>query len=538
MKILEAKELSFKYPLCTSYAVKNACFEVNEGEFVVLCGSTGSGKSTLLRMLKNELTPVGEKTGSVLFCGRELSELDGRESSGSIGFVMQDTERQTVCDKVWHELAFGLENLNTPPNVIARRVGEISNYFGIEAWYGKNISSLSGGQKQLLNLASVMVCDPKILILDEPTSQLDPIAAENFISTLKRLNEELSLTVIVAEHRLERLVPICDKLIVMDKGEIAVCGEPKNALSKIKKMPCFHSMPCAVRLYNHLGGDTECPLSVKQGREYIRKNFGNKIRRTDKCEYKHSDKTALELDSVYFRYERALPDVLHKASLKVYEDEILSVVGGNGSGKTTLLKVCTGLLKPYSGNVGLFGKKIKNYSLDELYGKTVAYLPQDVQTLFLKNTVREELEETGADSVNLPFDLTNLYEKHPYDISGGEQQLLALAKVLAKKPKILFTDEITKGLDGEKKLMMARIFAELQKNGTTVVSVTHDLEFASMCSDRVALFFNGEVASEDETSEFFSSNSFYTTPAYAMSRGYYDNAVTLDDVVALCKLNR
>ncbi len=536
MKILEAKDLSFKYPLCTTYALKNVCFEVNEGEFVVLCGSTGSGKSTLLGMLKSELAPIGEKTGKVLFCGREIGELDKRESSGAIGFVMQDTERQSVCDKVWHELAFGLENLNTPKEVIARRIGEISSYFGIESWYDKSVSELSGGQKQLLNLAAVMVCDPKVLILDEPTSQLDPIAAENFISILKRLNEELSLTVIIAEHRLERLVPICDKLMVTDNGRLAECGEPRSVVTRLGHLPCFYSMPCAVRLYDSFGGD-KCPLGVREGREYIRNGFGNEIRRTNKKEYTHSDRLALRLGGAYFRYERALPDVLHDTSLDIYENEIVSIVGGNGSGKTTLLKICAGLLKPYSGKVELFGKKTKNYTLDELYGRTVAYLPQDVQTLFLKSTVREELEETGVNAEELPFDLTYLYEKHPYDISGGERQLVALAKVLAKKPKILFTDEITKGLDGEKKLMTARIFKKLKEGGMTVVSVTHDLEFASLCSDRTALFFGGCVASIDETRKFFSSNSFYTTPSYILSKGYYDEAVTLDDLTELCKLN-
>ena len=538
MEILAVSGLTFTYPQCAEPAVRDISFSLERGEFAVLCGATGSGKSTLLRMLKRELIPLGEKNGSVSFGGVELSQLPDRRSASAIGFVMQKPEQQVVTDKVWHELAFGLENLGTPPDEISRRIAEMASYFGIGDWYDKDVAELSGGQKQLLNLASVLVMQPELLILDEPTAQLDPIAAADFIATLRRICSDLSITIIIAEHRLEDVVPLCDRLLVMDKGCLIANGTPSDVISKLKgRTDILCGMPAAARLFAELSGSGSCPLTVREGRDLIENSYKNTTRGLPQASYEHSDNAALEFSDIYFRYSRNDRDILNGLSFKVYENEIFCILGGNGSGKTTALSAAAGLLKPYSGIIRVFGKKLKDYKNRSLYRECLAMLPQDVQTVFLKSTVRQELDECHADLSALPYDISQLMDKHPYDLSGGEQQLTALAKVLASKPKLLLLDEPTKGLDAAAKLNIIGILRKLKENRVTVVIVTHDVEFAAVCADRCAMFFGGRIVSTGTPNEFFSRNSFYTTAVSRMTRGYFDNAVTVEDAVKLCRLN-
>ena len=538
MDLLAVENLTFTYPLCSSPAVQDVSFAVQEGEFTVLCGATGSGKSTLLRLLKRELSPKGERTGHIFYRGTSVDELSAGVSARSVGFVMQKPEQQIVTDKVWHELAFGLENMNIPQPVIARRVAEMASYFGIEAWYEKSVSELSGGQKQLLNLAAVMVMNPDILILDEPTAQLDPIAASDFIATLKKLNSDFSLTVLIVEHRLEELIPVCDRLMVMENGKLIGDGSPREVISHLKnKDELLLAMPAAVRLYHTLGSAEECPLTIREGRRFLENGYENRVRSLP-GENSISTKTpALEFSDICFRYERNLPDVVRDLNLTIYENEIFCILGGNGSGKTTTLGCAAGLLKPYSGTIRVFGKKLKEYKNQSLYRECLALLPQDVQTVFLRNTVREELSDAGADSLALPFDISHLYGKHPYDCSGGEQQLVALAKVLATKPKLLLMDEPTKGLDAARKQTIIDILRQLKASGVTIVVVTHDVEFTAGCADRCAMFFRGNVVSSGVPDEFFSENTFYTTAASRMSKGHYDRAVTVETIAELCRIN-
>ena len=538
MEILKIQDLTFTYPLCNSPAVKDVSFEIKKGEFVVLCGATGSGKSTLLRLCKREIAPLGEKFGCIMYKNTPTEQLSKTDSACSIGFVAQDPEHQIVTDKVWHELAFGLENMGLSQNVIARRVAEMASYFGIEHWYEKSVSELSGGQKQLLNLAAVMAMNPDVLILDEPTAQLDPIAASDFITTLKKLNNDFSLTVIIAEHRLEELIPICDRLIVLENGKLLDNGAPREVIANLESdNDLLRMMPTAARLCHALSGGGTCPLTAKEGREFIEQNYSNQIRSLDTVKYTHKDRPALEFRDVYFRYERESTDILQGVNFTVYENEIFCILGGNGSGKTTSLNAAAGLLKPYSGNIRVFGKKLKEYKNQSLYRECISLLPQDVQTIFLKNTVREELCDAKADFNSLPFDISRLYDKHPYDLSGGEQQLVALSKVLATKPKLLLMDEPTKGLDANKKADMIEILKKLKNSGVTVVIVTHDVEFTAMCADRCALFFRGQIISDGVPDEFFSENNFYTTAASRISKDYYDRAVTVERIVELCISN-
>ena len=538
MEILAVENLTFTYPKCEAPAVRDVTLALEKGEFAVLCGATGSGKSTLLRMLKRELTPLGERTGRILFCGQELSELADRESAAKIGFVMQQPEQQIVTDKVWHELAFGLENLGVPQSEIARRTAEMASYFGIGDWYDRDVAELSGGQKQLLNLAAVLVMQPDILILDEPTAQLDPIAASDFIAALKRLNQDMSLTMIMAEHRLEEVVPICDRLMVMESGQITANGAPEEVITQLRgREELLRGMPAAARLYAELGESGSCPLTVRAGRRYIEENYRNDVRSRPAEDYTVPEEKALTLSGVWFRYDRYSRDIIKGLELGIVAGEIFCILGGNGSGKTTTLNAAAGLLKPYKGTIRVFGKKLKEYRNRSLYRECLALLPQDVQTTFLHNTVREELDECGADVKALPYDISHLMDKHPYDLSGGEQQLVALAKVLASKPRLLLLDEPTKGLDANAKADMTAILRSLKASGVTTVIVTHDVEFAAECADRCAMFFGGQVVSVGTPREFFSCSSFYTTAVSRMTRGFYEGAVTAAQAAELCRRN-
>jgi len=538
MEILAVEDLSFSYPLCSQPAVRDVSFSLERGEFAVLCGATGSGKSTLLRMLKRELIPNGDMSGRVMFCGSSLSELSARDSASRIGFVMQRPEQQIVTDKVWHELAFGLENLGVPQDEIARRIAETASYFGIISWYGSDTAELSGGQKQLLNLAAVLVMQPELLILDEPTAQLDPIAASDFIATLRRLNQDFGITILIAEHRLEEVVPLCDRLIVMENGSITANGSPRKVISSLRKRPeLLCGMPAASRLYAALGGSGECPLTVREGRDYIAENFRSEIRSLPEPARTSYGETALEFRDVFFRYDRQSPDVLSGLSLKIMKGELFCILGGNGSGKTTALSAAAGILRPYCGDIRIFGKKQKDYRNRSLYRECLAMLPQDVQTVFLRNTVREELDEAGADVSALPYDLLHLMDKHPYDLSGGEQQLTALAKVLATKPKLLLLDEPTKGMDAATKQGIVNVLKKLRDSGITIVAVTHDVEFAAVCADRCAMFFGGQIVSVGTPEDFFTANNFYTTAVSRMTRGIYDRTAVLEDAAELCRIN-
>ncbi len=538
MALLEIKNLSFSYPDSEKKALENISLKIYSGEFIVICGETGCGKTTLLQLIKRELSPAGKKSGNIYYKGTDTENLDARSACFEIGFVMQNPENQIINDKVWHELSFGLENMGLPSPVIKRRICEMSSYFGIEDWFFRDVDELSGGQKQLLNLASVMVTQPKILILDEPTSQLDPIAASDFFATLQKLNRELSLTIIMSEHRLEDVFPAADKVLLMKEGGMQKFDSPEIVCKALSKSdPMLHSMPAAVRIYNGLNVDAPCPISVKEGRRFIEENFANRIKSFTEKPYTHKSKAALEMKDIYFRYGKDLPDILCGTNLTVYENEIYCILGGNASGKTTALGVCAGILKAYSGRITVFGKKIADYRNGDLYKNNLALLPQDVQTVFSEKTVRADLAEIDSDLMSFPFDITGLLDKHPYDLSGGEQQLCALAKVLMQKPRLLLLDEPTKGMDAFMKRRIAKILDKLKSEGMTIVIVTHDLEFAAGCADRCALFFGGEIVSCDVPSAFFSDNSFYTTSVNRMTRGIYDNIITAEAAIELCRQN-
>ena len=548
MELLQVKNLSFKYPNTEKNALENINFSVDKGSFVLLCGKSGCGKTTLLKMIKKEISPFGEKHGEIFYNNKNLDDIDEITSVSKIGLVGQNPDEQIVTDKVWHELAFGLENLGVKTEKIRLRVGEMASYFGIESWYHKNTCELSGGQKQLLNLASVMVTQPEILLFDEPTAQLDPITASDFILTLKKLNRDFGTTILIAEHRLEDVFSVAEKVAVMDNGKILVYDNPRQVCEKTKNMPIALGFPTASRIWNGLDIDTPCPMTVREGRDFLSENFSHIAGSEIEFENIAENKVVLEAKNLWFRYEKSMPDVLKGLSLKLRSGEIYSILGGNGAGKTTALNVIAGFEKAYKGSVKIYGKKISEYKKGSLYHGTLSLLPQNPKNVFIKNTVKEDFVEI-LKSMGFPkedydklifeqaevFEITQLLDKHPYDLSGGEQQRCAIAKLMLSSPKILLLDEPTKGMDAYAKNKFGDLLVKLKNMGKTILIVTHDVEISAQISDMCGLIFDGEIISQGNPHEFFSQNNFYTTQASRISREIFKNAVLCEDVIKLCK---
>ncbi len=530
MEIVTVRDLTFSYPEQNNYpALHNLSFTVKRGDFFVICGFSGCGKSTLLRQLKPTLSPYGSRSGTILFEGKPLHQFSHEEQARMIGFVQQNPDHQLVTDKVWHELAFGLESLGYDTPTIRRRVAEMASFFGMQTWFHKDVNQLSGGQKQLLNLASVMVMQPSVLILDEPTSQLDPIAAMDFFAMLDKINRELGTTIILTEHSLDEVLPLATRVMVMDVGQLLCEGTPHEIGDKLKAMEhgMFLAMPTAMQVWAAVENNLLCPLTVREGREWLHKydaQYSVAAINFDKRE-PLGDTVCLRGQELWFRYDKDGVDVVKGLSLSLRKGELLALLGGNGTGKTTALKLLSGLLKPYRGKV-------------EIYG-TVGILPQNPQTLFVKNTVQDDLREVCTIEEKLIqviaiCHLEQLLNRHPYDLSGGEQQRLALAKVLLLKPDILFMDEPTKGLDAQFKAEMGSLIETLLLEGISILMVSHDIEFCAQYAHRCALFFDGDVVTEETPREFFSGNRFYTTAANRMARDIEVQAITAEDVIALC----
>lgn len=557
MALFDIQELTFSYPDASRQALCKISFQVQAGEYLCICGKSGCGKTTLLRHLKSVLTPFGETSGRVLFNGVQLSQVPEREQVSRIGFVMQNPDAQVVTDKVWHELAFGLESLGCDQSVMRLRVAEMASYFGIQDWFHRNVAELSGGQKQLLNLASIMAMQPDVLILDEPTSQLDPIAASDFLNTVKKINLELGTTIIITEHRLEDIYASADTVLAMSDGGIAAYGPPREVASALYASgdDMTFSLPSPVRIFYGVNegfaqdaSADECALTVREGRtwlsEYVESRPPDERGFPEVPFDDEVENPAVSLKEVWFRYERDAADVLRGVDLEIPAGCLHAIVGGNGTGKSTLLKSICGVVKPYRGKIRILGRPLKAWSEKELFHGGVAMLPQDPQNLFVKKTVRADLEEMlspgDADreeriaEVVRMCDLGGFLDSHPYDLSGGEQQRAALAKVLLTKPKVLLLDEPTKGIDCFFKRELARVMRRLVEDGVSIIMVSHDVEFCARHADAISMFFDGSVVTTNLPRRFFSSNSFYTTAANRMSRHVFSNAITDEDVIELC----
>ena len=564
MATIQVRNLSFAYPTSTVRALEDVSFTVSQSEFVVLCGKSGCGKSTLLRHLKKNLIPYGQFEGEVLYDGKEIASLDDRLNAAEIGFVQQNPDNQIVTDKVWHELAFGLESLGLDNKTIKRRVAEMASFFDIQTWFRKSVSELSGGQKQLLNLASIMVMQPKVLILDEPTSQLDPIAASEFIKTIYRINRELGTTIIISEHRLEELFTMADKVMVMDKGKLIAYDEPWNignflaGDSASERHPMFYGMPAVMKIYSHCRtagvpryireGKEMSPLTIRDGRLWLESFLKDDSVEASAADYAKvhqvtGEEEIIRVKDLWFKYSKDSGDVLRGLNLSVRKGELFCLLGGNGVGKSTTLKAVSGAVIPQHGSIIVDGMKVKKENFKELFHKRRAMLPQNPQALFTEITVEEELLEAlyfekitdeekieKIENILEMMEITHLRKSHPYDLSGGEQQRLALGKILLLDPKILLLDEPTKGLDPFFKITLGGILKKLTTSGVTIFMVSHDVEFCAEYGDRCAMFFDGDVVSEGTPKEFFAGNSFYTTSANRIVRRWFPEGITWEEV--------
>lgn len=542
------ENLTFSYPGSLTPTLDGVSLDIEKGEFLLLCGRSGSGKTTLLRQLKPTLAPYGKRQGEVFFDGKPIGEMTSREQAEKIGFVMQDPQEQIVTDKVWHELAFGLENLGCDPAVMRLRVAEMASFFGIQDWFHREVAELSGGQKQLLNLASVMAMQPEVLILDEPTSQLDPISAGDFLNTLKKINRELGTTIVITEHRMEDIFPAADRVAVMEDGRLTFLGSPREVGLALRESasPLFSALPAPVRVYYAVNPAGRCPLTVREGRAWLSEEFpeGASVDALPEPACPDTDgEAALVIKECWLRYTRTGPDVLRGLNLRVPRGSLFAILGGNGTGKSTALKAVCGSVKAYRGSIEILGKRQRDYRPRELFRGCLSMLPQDPRSLFVKETVLEDLQEMGAEQAAVEETaalcrITELLSANPADLSGGELQRAALAKVLLRKPKLLLLDEPTKGMDSIFKAEFAAILDRLCREGVTVVMVSHDVEFCAEYAQLVGLFFDGQLITTGTPQTLFGSNSFYTTAVSRMSRHVFRNAVTSEQAAALIKRNR
>ena len=454
-------DVTFRYPGSRGDVLSGVSMAVPAGAFALLVGGTGSGKSTLLSLAKPQIAPAGDRAGQVRVFGRPVDDLDG-VAACEVGYVFQDPDNQIVCDSVWHEMAFGLENLGTPQGEMRRRVAEASYFFGMGPWFHSDTDALSGGRKQLLALASTLVMQPRVLLLDEPTAQLDPIAARNFLHALFRVNRELGCTVVVATHEPELM------------ADYATCA--------------FELVDGAVRPVEDLGR-FKCEAALAE--------------RGALCDA--NAPAAVSARGAWFRYGRDDDWVLRGLDLEVRQGEVHALVGGNGCGKSTLLALIADTRRAQRGEVR-----------SAISAK--AMLPQDPKALFAEERVDEELMEWAhiggydVDEVQAMMGELGLADRaglHPYDLSGGQRQMLALGKLLLVHPRLLLLDEPTKGLDRTARERVAGMIEAARRDGVTVIVSTHDLAFVRRVADRVSLMFDGELACTEPVGEFFRNNLFY-----------------------------
>ena len=528
MPAIEVRGLSFAYPGAAAPVLEGLDWSVPQGAFALLVGGAGSGKSTLLSLLKPEIAPAGERAGELRVLGEDVADMDVRASAERVGYVFQDPENQIVCETVWHEMAFGLENLGVSRDEMRRRVAETSYFFGLEDWLHRDTDTLSGGRKQLLSLAAVLALRPRVLLLDEPTSQLDPVAEKTFLHALFRVNRELGCTVVVATHQPRPMLEYASCAYRIEGGrvrevaDIASLGHREELFSG--EVPGWGGSRRAKNGIFSTVGDQQGSLDpradapgVKKGlkpdksaefEEQLLPQDGSEVpSRADGCRIfpKMYAGSATTLAGSWFRYDRASGWVLRGLDASFSAGAVHAIVGGNGCGKSTMLSVLAKTAKLQRGRMARGAA-------------SAALLPQNPKALLVAETVRDELMEWastcgyGEDMAReraVSLGLAGLGERHPYDLSGGQRQLLALAKLLLIGPELLLLDEPTKGLDLESRRIIARALRDHAKAGGTVVMATHDLDFAEQVADDIAMMFDGEIACMEPPADFFADNVFY-----------------------------
>lgn len=525
---IEARGLRFAYPGAEAPVLDGLDWSVPQGAFALLVGGTGSGKSTLLSLLKPEISPTGECAGELRVLGESVADMDVRASAERVGYVFQDPENQIVCETVWHEMAFGLENLGMSRDEMRRRVAETSYFFGLEDWLHRDTDTLSGGRKQLLSLAAVLALRPRVLLLDEPTSQLDPVAEKSFLHALFRVNRELGCTVVVATHQPRPMLEYatCAYRIeggrVREVADIASLGHREELFSdevsgwgasRRAKNGVFCSASGQLGSLDPRTGAPGAEKGLKSDKsgefeaQILPQDDSGASSRAGGCRIlpKMHAGSATTLAGSWFRYDRASGWVLRGLDAAFSAGAVHAVVGGNGCGKSTMLSVLAKTVKLQRGHM-------------ERGAGSAALLPQNPKALLVAETVRDELmewastcgyDEAAARERAASLGLSGLDGRHPYDLSGGQRQLLALAKLLLIGPELLLLDEPTKGLDLASRRIIACALRDHAKAGGTVIMATHDLDFAEQVADDIPMMFDGEIACMEPPADFFADNVFY-----------------------------
>ncbi len=483
------EHINYQYPGYDKKVLLELSFSVREGEFIVICGASGSGKSTLLRVLKEE--------------------------NPEFAYVMQNPTTQIVTDNGYHELAFGMENQGVAPEKMKQVIAETATYFGIQRLLERDTHTLSGGEKQLLNLAAAIVMNPKVILLDEPTSQLDPMAATEFLEVVKRINEQMGVTVILVEQRLEEVLAICDRMMVLHDGEIVAYDTVQRVYQKIISQTeiareYMMYMPSYVRLFDKFSKEaTMCPANVKECRNWF---YEQEILLSGYYPWEKKDgqeNISIQCKDLYFRYAKKERDILKDVNFQAKAGHVYGIAGGNGSGKSTLLKVLAGVEKAYHGVRRCQGE--------------IAYLPQEPKYMFIKEQIRDIIKDSRTAE---RFGLMEIMDRHPYDISGGQMQRLAMAVLYEKNADVYLFDEPTKGLDPYWKKQFRKWVLELADAGKTVVIVSHDVEFAANTCQYMTMCFQGELLETVATEEFFRENRFYTTAVHKIVRDRYPDIIS------------
>lgn len=584
MALIRFENVDFTYPGAENRALDNINIEINDGDFVLICGPSGCGKTTLIKQLLPEICPYGHREGRIVYYGLthnpdvydgqnkgcDLDELSPRDLARTFGFVGQNPQSQMVTDKVWHELAFGMENIGTTQEIMERRIAEICEFFGMQSWLDKDVASLSGGEMQMVHLASVMVMEPRVLILDEPTGQLDPLAARNFLDMLTRINQELGTTIILVEHHLEEAYAMADMVVAMDEASVKCVGNPRDVAGELGFRAGLPSALIIAKSVLDGAGEKmpvnvidDLPLNVAEGQKWLRRLMVvHTADRQDDVSIDQIQKTEstsdviLKTQELCFAYDEGKA-VLQDCSFSISRGEIFTLLGGNGTGKSTLLKLLSTTLKPAYGTIEVLGRKLGGFKdsiqLKRKGDKTplgyegMVLLPQDPMALFTEITVWDELRES-LDGLPYSLDekdklvldmlqqlkLTGYEKRHPYDLSGGQQQMLAIGKLLLLKPQIILMDEPTKGLDYDRKIALGQMITELAADGISFLIVSHDIEFAARFSHRCGLMHDGRIVAVDNAKSFFAGNSFFTTAANRMARRFCPEAVLPEEVIAFC----
>jgi len=533
--LIEIEHVTYSYPDAESPVLSDLSLEIEEGQFLLVIGASGSGKSTLLRCL-NGLVPHfygGSFSGSVRVAGLDPVALGPRGMSSTVGFVLQDPESQFVVDSVEDELAFAMENHNLGPVLMRKRIEEVLDQINIAHLRHRKINTLSGGEKQRVAIGAVLTLQPKILVLDEPTSQLDPQAAEEVLTTLQKLNSDLGLTIVLSEHRLERVVQYADRILYLPgQGGRPLLGSPREVLSQVDLMPPL------VKLAKKLDW-TPLPLTIKEGRRFARSLSLPSPADAAEPEAGGNGRGArnalLLMEDLWFSYNGN--EALKGINLSVGPGELVALMGRNGSGKTTLLKHIVGLIRPARGRVQLWGQDIKGTEVQSIARK-VGYVPQDPGSLLFADTVREELEFTlrshnlsGAryDDLLQSLQLSGLLDSYPRDLSGGERQRAALAAILVADPAIILLDEPTRGLDYYQKQALSQFLSQKKAEGKAIIMSTHDVELVASCAERVVILGEGQIVVDGPARKVMSDSMVFSSQVNKLFGD--DRLIVVEDVL-------